>query len=157
MKLFEVELVRPLRLPNAPRLEDILPNIGRYRFREWEAGQPQEDITSSSWRHPSHTWLLSRRRDGIGVLQIKPVFQDAVISVTERRDGRERRDELGEVTYLLDRPSKIHFLIGGRINQQRGRESRFSIVSKRPEQNIQGVHLYKIVCTARDDVQYPFE
>ena len=141
MKLFEVELVRPIRLSRAPSIEDALRRMGEYRFREWAIGQKQEDITAEGWRNPSHTWLLSRRGDGVGVLQIKPAFVGAVIEVTERRKGIARQDSLGEVTYLLDRPGKIHLLAGG--GRMIGQEMR-------------GAHLYKVVCTAKDDVVYPF-
>ena len=156
MKLFEVELVKPLLLSGGPKLEYILPNIGRYRFREWEVGQPQEDITSSSWLRPSHSWLLSRRSDGVGILRILPVLRNAVISVTERRAGHERREELGEVTYLLDRPRKIHLLVGG-SNAQREERHATSLIRRMGVQASEEMRLYKIVCTAADNVQIPFE
>lgn len=155
MKLFEVELMKPLSLPNAPRLEEILPNIGRYRFREWAAGESREDITSTAWRQPSHRWLLSRRSDGVGVLQIVPVSRDAVISVTERRAGRERHEELGEVTYLLDRPRKMHLLVGGNTSNRAVRQTE-SLIGMMATRHAEDIHLYKIICTANDDVQFPF-
>jgi hypothetical protein len=140
MKLFEVRFERPVAVTTL-RVEDILGRIGRYSFREWQIGQEREDITDQRWRGPSHTWLLSRRQDGVGILQIKPLALDAVIDLVEKRRGtREKREELQEVTHMLNRPGMIHLLLGGRLA---GRETR-------------GVHLYKIVCTAKDEVIYPF-
>ncbi len=140
MKIFEVRIERPIPVTTF-RMEEILGSIGRYRFREWQVGQVQEDITDERWRKPSHSWLLSRRQDGVGVLQIKPVTLDAVIDLMEKRRGeREKKEELKEVTHMLNRPNMIHFLLGGRLA---GKETR-------------GVHAYKIVCTATDDVMHPF-
>lgn len=76
--------------------------------REVEPGTRRENITDDRWNHQSYSWWLTVRRDGLAVLEIKPEWKNASVSVA---DGTPRPRRLRAVTYSLDRP-QVQLLAG---------------------------------------------
>lgn len=85
--------------------------------REFAPGTRRENITDDRWNHQSHSWWLTVRRDGIGVLEIKPEWQRAEIHVVHHH----RPQRLRGVMYTLDKP-QVQLLAGTQIMDDEGRK-----------------------------------
>ena len=137
MHLLEITLRKQILIATNIRDTSFLRDAIRgCDVREWQPGQRMEDVTDPRWREPSHVWLLNRRSDGVGVLQINARVAGAAIDILHQG----RRQKVRDIMYVLDRPKKLHLLLGGVTGVHGVREAM----------------LYKMICTTDDDKKLPF-
>ncbi len=110
MAILELTLVKPEPVGASMRSAQLRALAETAFVREVPPGTRRECITDERWNNQSHSWWLTVRRDGIGVLEIKPEWRHASIQVA---DGK-RPQRLREVTYTLNRP-QVQLLAGTQV------------------------------------------
>lgn len=135
MAIIELTLLRPVHVGASVDRVTLRSLANTAWVREVEPGTRRENVTDDRWNHQSFSWWLTVRRDGIGVLEIKPEWKNASISVA---DGKLRPRRLRAVTYTLERP-QVQLLAGTQEQED------LSLVSM----------LFKIICRT-DGKKLPF-
>lgn len=94
--------------------------------RVFEAGDAM-DITDARLPNQTHQWHLRVRRDGVGVLTIRPNTERSSVLIASRSQCPER---VREITHILNHTS-THLLMG--MDQRRFRPVVFKAVCALPQ------------------------